>query len=81
MNVTIKQVLIGTVVGSSIVGIMVHRLHQTKNFTARPKLAMAKLAQQKDHSHKTVSLPKHSHSGKQPANTETEVSFSKLYGG
>ena len=65
-NVTIKQLLIGTVLGSSIVGLMVHRMHQSKQ-----------IIQHKDHSHKIASLKKRRHA---ESHSEAELSTRKLYG-
>ena len=80
MNVTIKQVIVGAVVSSAIVGLMVQRMRAEKNLHARDRqIASSKLDLTGSNSRalESISKPK---GHKKHLHTESELSFRKLVG-
>jgi hypothetical protein len=75
MSVTIKQILIGALVGTSVAGLVIHKMWQEKGQVGKPVLAVPD-----PQPHKVAFLRKRQLSGKQAQEPETVVSSQKLFG-
>jgi len=81
MLMTIKQMILGVVVGTSVVALSAHRMTEDKDIPVhRHVLASSKTSTHKTHAHRIVLLPKRHHAGKDANHSEAYLSTRKLYG-
>jgi hypothetical protein len=81
MIVTIKQVIIGAVIGSSVVGIMVQRMRSEKNLHAQDRqIASSKINLPGSNTHALEAISKPKGHKKHGHTMESEPSSRKLVG-